>query len=365
LAETPNPNQSTAKAACILEVRSGRVLYAWNAAEEMPMASTTKVMTAMVALEYGQLDDIVTTSTNAYGVPGTSMYLMPGEQRTLEEMLYGLMLVSGNDAAVAIAEHIGGTLEGFYELMNNRALSLGAVHTHFASPNGLPTADHYTTAEDLARIAAAAMRIPMFREIVSTQRTTLPWEGHTYNRVLSNKNRLLAEYPGATGIKTGYTRAAGRCLVFGAVRNGMEVVGVVLNCSDWFDEAERLMDLAFTRYTSFTALAAGETAAVLPVDGGARETVRILVKGDLAAPLAANETPRVVLDLPERVRAPLAVGMPVGVAKLYAGDTLILQKVLVAGEGVPSQTFGDSLQRILTQWPLLAPEPSGDWGTAP
>ena len=205
-------------AAAVIEAETGRVLYAVNENVQLPMASTTKVMTALVAIENGQLSDLVTAGENAYGVPGTSIYLEKGESLTLEQLIYGLMLASGNDAAVAIAEHVGGSVGGFCALMNARAASLGCVNTHFVTPHGLPAADHYTTALDLCRIAQAAMEQPFFRRVVSTQRATIPWKNHPGDRVLNNKNRLLSTYPGALGIKTGYTKAAGRCLVFAAER---------------------------------------------------------------------------------------------------------------------------------------------------
>ena len=218
--------ETSAKAACVLELETGRVLFEQNARARLPMASTTKVMTALLAIENGDLSAPVTCSANAFGVPGTSIYLAEGETLTLEQMLYGLMLASGNDAAVAIAEHIGGSVPQFVQRMNARAAELGAANTHFANPNGLPDDTHVTTAYDLALIARAAMGNDTFRKIVSTQRAEIPWAGgHT--TVSSKQNRLLESYPGATGVKTGFTSRAGRCLVFGASRDGMELVGVV------------------------------------------------------------------------------------------------------------------------------------------
>ena len=202
--------RADAAAAVVLEAQTGRVLYAVNEMQTLPMASTTKIMTALVALENADLSDIVTTGDNAYGVPGTSIYLQKGEQLTLEQMLYGLMLASGNDAAVAIAEHVGGSVSGFCDMMNARARQIGCENTHFVTPHGLPAQQHYTTAYDLALIAREAMKNADFRRIVSTQRATLPWQGHDYDRVLTNKNRLLSAYPGALGIKTGYTRSGQR-----------------------------------------------------------------------------------------------------------------------------------------------------------
>ncbi len=196
--ETQSESVTTsASAAVVIDMETGRVLLSYHENEPLPMASTTKVMTALLALENGNLDDVVTVSQNAYGVPGTSIYLSLGEHIRLRDLLYGLLLASGNDAAVAIAEHIGGDVETFCRMMNQRAQELGCQDTVFVNPNGLPADGHHTTALDLALIAREAMSHELFREIVSTQRATIPWEGRSYDRVLNNKNRLLSDYEGA------------------------------------------------------------------------------------------------------------------------------------------------------------------------
>ncbi|NLT96773.1 MAG: D-alanyl-D-alanine carboxypeptidase, partial [Christensenellaceae bacterium] len=174
-----------------MEASTGRVLYQKNAFEKMPMASTTKIMTALVAIENSNLDDRVTVSPNASGIEGSSIWLSPGETMTLSDLLFGLMPASGNDAAVAIAEHVGGDVETFVGMMNDKAREIGAYNTHFVNPNGLPADNHYTTAYDLALISAYAMQNKMFREIVKTQYKTLPWEGHEWDRVVKNKNKIL------------------------------------------------------------------------------------------------------------------------------------------------------------------------------
>lgn len=174
---------TSAQAAAVIEQNSGRVLYNKNADQELPMASTTKIMTAAVALKYGNLSDVIEVSATAAGVEGSSMYLECGEKITLENLLYGLMLLSGNDAAVAIAEHIGGGVDGFVELMNKTASELGLSHTHFDNPNGLPSDTHYTTALELAKITRYAMSMPEFVQIVSTKSKTIPWEGKGYDRL--------------------------------------------------------------------------------------------------------------------------------------------------------------------------------------
>lgn len=344
--------ETSAKAACVLELSTGRVLFEHDMHKRLPMASTTKVMTALLAIERGDLSDSVTCSKNAYGVPGTSIYLAEGETLTLEEMLLGLMLSSGNDAAVAIAEHIGGSVAQFAGMMNERAAELGAVNTHFSNPHGLPDDTHLTTAYDLALIAREAMKNDTFRRIVSTQRASIPWEGRSYGRQLQNKNRLLSDYPGATGVKTGFTSRAGRCLVFGAQQGGMEVVGVVLGCSDWFDEAERLMDGCFETYTMTRMLGPLESAGQIAVTGGKREQAGMCLMGELSVPLAEGESAQVVLDVPEQVNAPVYPGMHLGTAKLVAGGRVYGECEVVASERVDSRHLTMDLYRVLSRWVL-------------
>ncbi|MBR3874312.1 MAG: D-alanyl-D-alanine carboxypeptidase [Clostridia bacterium] len=344
--------ETSAKSAILIEQTTGQVLLAHNAQQPLPMASTTKVMTALMALEYGKLDEIVTVSRNAYGVPGTSIYLDLGEHITLHDLLYGLMLASGNDAAIAIAEHIGGDVDTFCRMMTQRASELGCKDTVFINPNGLPAQGHHTTAYDLALIAREAMSHELFRQIVSTQRASIPWQGRSYSRILNNKNRLLSSYEGATGIKTGYTKAAGRCLVFGARRNALEVVGVVLNCSNWFDEAARLMDAGFEKYEFFTAFSQGETVRVLPVVDGTQETVCIQTAQALACPLTKGSVPVLAIELPDEVQAGLQLGETVGRAVLLAKGKEVCSVPLVAGETLARRDYAFELERVARNWTL-------------
>lgn len=347
---------SSAKSAVLIERGTGMVLLKCNENQPLPMASTTKVMTALMALEKGNLDEVVTVGRNAYGVPGTSIYLSLGEQITLRDLLYGLMLASGNDAAVAIAEHIGGDVDAFCRMMTERAAELGCENTVFVNPNGLPVDGHHTTAYDLALIAREAMNHELFREIVSTRRASIPWEGRSYNRILNNKNRLLSEYEGATGIKTGYTRAAGRCLVFGAKRDGLEVIGVVLNCGDWFNEAKRLMDLGFERYEQFTALGAGETVRVLPVKEGTQEAAYICAAGELSAPVPRGEIPALEYDIPDELTAGMSLGEQVGEARILLDGKTLASVPLVLTESLGTRDYGFELERVLRFWPLSGVE---------
>ncbi|WP_346026505.1 D-alanyl-D-alanine carboxypeptidase family protein [Beduinella massiliensis] len=344
---------TSAAAACVMEQSTGRVLFSYNADAKLPMASTTKVMTALLVFEQGNLSDEVVCTKNAYGVPGTSIYLNLGEKLTLEQMVTGLMLASGNDAAVAIAEHLGGSVEGFAQMMNERAKALGADNTHFITPHGLPMEGHYTTARDLTLIARQAMTIPRFRDLVSTQRASIPWEGRDYDRQLRNKNRLLSDYPGATGIKTGFTRAAGRCLAFGARRDGMELVGVVLNCGDWFDEAERLMDTCFEAYDMLTLFRAGQDARAVGVSGGMDRSVRAVSQTSLSVPVREGEEAKLVVDLPDTVQAPVYAGMELGTASAVLNGETLLTVPLVAARSVQAESFMTNIKTILLHWPLL------------
>ncbi|MBO4925709.1 MAG: D-alanyl-D-alanine carboxypeptidase [Clostridia bacterium] len=340
----------SARSAVLIEADTGRVLYEHNAHEALPMASTTKIMTALLALENGDLQDAVTAGPDAFGVPGTSIYLAQGETLSLGDMLLGLMLASGNDAAAAIAGHIGGTQEEFCRMMTARAAEIGCENTVFLTPHGLPAEGHHTTAWDLALIAREAMRLPAFREIVSTRRAEIPWAGHDYPRVLTNKNRLLSSYPGAVGVKTGYTKAAGRCLVFAAERDGLRLIGAVLNCPDWFDAAERILDEGFQHWQMVTLYSAGETVRRLPVRGGTAPYVRAVAAGDVAAPVSVNAWPDLEIDLPDALDAGVRKGDVIGAASLWDGGEAVVTVPLVAGETVEENTFRSRLRRILALW---------------
>ncbi|MBR6185132.1 MAG: D-alanyl-D-alanine carboxypeptidase [Clostridia bacterium] len=341
-----------ARAAILVESTTGRVLYEKNADERLPMASTTKIMTALLAIERGDPADIVTAGPNAFGVPGTSLYLSLGEQLTLEEMLYGLMLASGNDAAVAIAEHIGGTVEEFCGMMTARARELGCENTVFLTPHGLPAQGHYTTARDLSTITLSAMRLPLFRQIVSTQRVSLPWQDHGYDRVLANKNKLLSTYAGALGVKTGYTRAAGRCLVFAAEREELSLVGAVLNCPDWFDQAAAILDEGFAEWKMAKVLSKDETVRFVAVRGGTAEAVRVVAGADAAAPVRREDWPQLTISLPDLLDAGIRAGQQVGTASLVDHGQTLLTVPLLAAEDVPQRSFRTGWQRFLSFWLL-------------
>ncbi len=346
--------QADAVSSIIIEEETGRVLHSVNAHTPLPMASTTKIMTALLAIEHCALDEIVTAGKNAFGVPGTSIYLEESESLTMEQMLYGLMLASGNDAAVAIAEHVAGSVAAFCDMMNARAEEIGCTNTHFVTPHGLPADNHYTTAYDLALISREAMTNDVFRQIVSTQRATIPWVSRRYDRILNNKNRLLTNYDGAIGIKTGYTKAAGRCLSFAAQRDGMTLIGVVLNCPDWFDVSAQLLDHVFDRYEMKTAFEAGDVIAAVEVSGGVEKTVSVIAQSDVKAPFLKEEEPNIVISLPQTLPAGFKAGEIVGLVEMTLNGETIASVPIITKNSVQPRSFLTGLERDFSRWLLIS-----------
>lgn len=340
-----------AKAAVLIDGASGRILFAQNANKRLPMASTTKIMTAIVALEHSRLGEIVTAGKNASGVEGSSIYLSVGEELSMEHLLYGLMLRSGNDAAVAIAEHVAGSVDAFSEMMNTKAKELSA-NANFVNPHGLPAEGHEASALGMALIMRSAMTIPDFRTITSTTRKVIPWVGNEYSRVLENKNKLLTTYEGATGGKTGYTKAAGRCLVFSAKRNGLELIGVVLGCPTWFDTATTLLDYGFENYQSKTALASGQTAGTTTIHGGAIDSVAVVAGGELSSAIAVHQQFTVHYEYLSNLAAPIHKGDAIGTAYMKSGGEILASCPLLAAEDVEKWNFAAALRSVIRNWVL-------------
>lgn len=238
----PHTASASAAAEIAMELSTGKVLHEGNADCRLPMASTTKIMTAIIIVEDCDLDEVITVPDKAVGVEGSSIYLKKNEEIDIRDLLYGLMLRSGNDSATALAIHHSGSVEKFVEEMNLRAKQMGANDTSFKNPSGLPDDEHYTTARDLCNIACYAMRNDTFKEVVSTRN----YKGKF--RSYANKNKMLYSFEGANGVKTGYTVKAGRCLVSSAERNGMDVVTVVLNCPEMYERSKQLLNSAFNEY---------------------------------------------------------------------------------------------------------------------
>lgn len=257
----------SARAAILIESSSGDVIFEKNSHEKLPMASTTKIMTAIVALENGDITKNVTVSEKACGVEGSSIYLTAGEQLTLEDLLYALMLESANDSAAAIACEIAGGIDEFAVLMNETAERIGLTESHFTNPHGLDNEAHYTTAYDLAKLTAYALKNPEFRKIVSTYKHQIPLHGDEGIRVLLNHNKLLKISDNVIGVKTGFTKHSGRCLVSAAERDGVCVIAVTLNApNDWNDHTV-LHDIGFSAYRLEHLASVNQFSVKLPCPG--------------------------------------------------------------------------------------------------
>ena len=341
-------DETPAEASYLIEANSGRVLSAHNEHTHLPMASTTKIMTALLAIESGRLSETVTVPREAVGTEGSSMYLKEGEKLPLLDLVYGLMLTSGNDAAVAIACVLDGDTEVFAARMNARAAELDLRDTHFANPNGLHDSDHYTSAHDLCMLAKAAMRNDTFAAIVGT--TYYATEGAVEHR-LKNKNRLLWEYEGGVGIKTGYTKAAGKCLVFAAERGGMLLIGVLLNCPTMWNTAKTMLDEGFSTYRCRLFL--DERAVFsLPVQYGTKKALSAAPIRSILYPteIDGSETFTVRTALQNDLKAPVFAGTAVGTATLYRNGEAVLTVPITATDTVLPAGFSYYLQKAVERF---------------
>lgn len=284
-----------ARSAIALDKETGVVLYEKNAYEVIPMASTTKILTALVAINYGELDKEFTISERADKIHGSTIKYKEGEKVTLRELLYGLMFKSGNDAAIAIAEGISGSVEEFLKLMNEEALRLGATNTHFESPHGLDSDNHYTTAYDLALITAAAKRNKVFDDIVKSKEITK--EKHEFTRDYNNINKLLYSIPDCTGVKTGYTGKAGKCLVSSFDVNGREVIVVTLNCSARWQESKKIYEYVKGNFKEVTLKNKGDIVGEVKDKKG--KVIPIYVNEDIKLPIKNGENFNCKLEINE------------------------------------------------------------------
>ena len=316
-----------------MDVDSGRVLYEQNADAKMLIASTTKILTALVAIREGDLNDVVTVSREAAYTEGSSMYLKVGEKLTLETLLYGLLLCSGNDAAVAIAEHISGSQEDFAKLMNATAREIGMEHSSFANPNGLDHEDHYSTARDMARLACAAVENETLVRMASTRSVTIG------GRTMTNHNKLLNQIEGCIGLKTGYTMAAGRTLVSCVERNGQRLVAVTLqDGNDWADHAA-LYDYGFSTYPAKLGASLGQTIQRVQVENGMSATVPLVAADSFAWPLAEGESLELDVELAGSLRAPIRAGRRAGEAVFSVNGKEVGRVALLCGTALAAANF--------------------------
>ncbi|MFR3919881.1 MAG: D-alanyl-D-alanine carboxypeptidase family protein [Clostridia bacterium] len=345
---------------CVIFDRTSKtVMYGKNEELRSAMASTTKIMTATIALENGNLQDEITIDRKAAGTGGSRLGLKRGDKITLNDLLYGLMLRSGNDAAVAIAEHIGGSVEGFAELMNQKATELGLKDTHFVTPHGLDSSEHYTTALELAKLTDYALKNEKFAKIVATKSTTISINGNP--RQLSNTNELLGVLNGVIGVKTGFTNGAGRCLVTETKRGDMDIIVVVLGADTKKDRTKDSIKLIEYAFSNFTKVNIKEKAIEEFEKWGRINKKRILIiKGQKdtisldigkinteAIPVKETDKLEITINTINQLEAPVEKNTKVGTIIIKLNDNIIDSIDIVCGEKIERKTWLDYFKENL------------------
>ena len=339
----------SAETACLIDVDTGRVLYELHGDRKMRIASLTKIITAWIAVRSGKLSQVVTVSPNATRQEGSSIYLAQGEKQTLLALTYGLMLRSGNDAATAIAEFLGGSVPKFAQMMNHDVQRLGLVHSHFMNPHGLDDPMHFSTAHDMAVITATALKNPVFHQIVKTKYYSIPWANQPWERKMKNKNKLLWMMTTADGVKTGYTKKAGRCLASSATMHGHQVALVVLrDPSDWVDSAN-LLTYGLTAFDRSNLVQSTPLHLSASVRFGTLKSVPLVMRGQVFYPLLASEkslvsvTPLAV----KKLSAPVKVGQNAGKVQFRFAGRVIGQADLVTVQAVQAKGWFGRLREML------------------
>ena len=330
----------TALSAIVVEASTGHIIYARDENKKMFPASTTKMMTLIMALESDKLNEIVTVGKNAFGAEGSTLWLEVGDKIPLEDLLYGLIMHSGNDAAIAIAEHIDGDTKIFAEHMTKRARELGAYGTQFKNPNGLPDENHFTTAKDLATLAAHGFTLEKFEDIVSAKEKNFAWvKGEEH--LLRNENQMLWLYRGGNGIKTGYTDLAGRCLVSSAKRDGVQIIAVVLDSLYLWNDSIALLDYGFENVGTKTIVRKNETIKKIPVVSGRKKYIDVKTANKIVVPEFKNDSDayEVEYDIPKILTAPIKKGDTVGKISVKCDGKEIAATDIFAVESVEQKSF--------------------------
>lgn len=350
--ESKNANLNLdVKAAVLMDAETGKILYQQDGHKELPPASVTKVMTMLLALEAVEdgkvkLTDQVTISERAASMGGSQMYMEVGEVHTLEELLSGIAIVSANDACVAVAEYIAGSEEVFVEKMNQRAQELGMRDTHFVNTNGLPVAEHYTSAYDIAVMSRLLLKHEETREWFTTWQTTinvgLPGKEKEFG--LTNTNKLIKQYPGANGIKTGFTQEAGFCLSASATKEDTTLIGVVLGAKTSkirFEEVSKLLNYGFANYSSVTLADKGQRMKKVTLDKGEPHGFQALTTEKITVLVKKGEEKQASckVKIDKNLRLPLKKGDKVGTVTVYIGKKKVEAYDLVADRDVKKASF--------------------------
>ena len=353
-AEIQNNIPSTsANGMILMEKTTGRVLAEKNADEQLSIASTTKIVTALTVLN--NCDDIkrvVTINKKCVGIEGTSIYLREGEKLTIEDLLHGLMLRSGNDSAVALAYAVGGSIDGFCKMMNETAKKCGATGCNFTNPHGLEQEWHHCSARDLANISRFAMQNKEFARIVGTKQYRIAANDDTTGRVLQNKNKLLTRLDGADGVKTGFTKKAGRCLVSSCTRDGMTLICVVLNCGPMWEESERLLEYGFKNYSMKELLQPYFVCGTIDVQNSDKESVEVFSMKGFSYPMTEDEYQKVSVsfDYPTTLQAPVQKEKIVGKVSIKLNNDLLFEENIYTMEEVKSKFVRSGLKDLIYNW---------------
>jgi len=316
----------SARSAVLYQPDTNSFLYEKNPDERLSMASTTKIMTAVIALETLSADEIITPDKRALGIEGSSIYIKEGETFFAYDLIYALILSSANDAAEALAYRISGSIEAFAEKMNEKAAEIGAKNTHFNNPHGLDSVGHYTTARDLALISAYALKNEVLKEITSTKRKTI--ESNLTKRVLVNHNKLLSSYDGCIGMKTGYTKKSGRSLVSAAERDGLTFVAVTINApDDWLDHT-KMLNYGYATLARYVLCKRGDFTREISVIGAKSEKVTVYNKEGLTLILPKGEKIYSEMILPRYVIAPTNADTPIGTVIFKCSGEIIAKVFL-------------------------------------
>jgi|Deesub1362A_J573_1020465.scaffolds.fasta_scaffold00480_11 D-alanyl-D-alanine carboxypeptidase (penicillin-binding protein 5/6) len=331
----------SAPSAILMELEAGKVIWEKNSNVKRPMASTTKIMTALIALETLPVDKVVKVSKKATEIGEAEIYLTEGETITVENLLYGLLLRSGNDAAVALAEASAGSEKNFVKRMNTRAAEIGALNTHFANSHGLDGSSHYTTAYDLALITREALKNNIFRQIVSTREKNIPWPGEPYPRHLENHNKLLFKRSDVKGVKTGYTSKAGHCLVSLSQKGNIELLAVVLGAptsEDCYRDTELLLDYGLSHVIRKRVAKKGEPVAKIFL-ADAQKSFEAICEKDVLIVYNKNEPPVVDVQVDTSVKFPLKRGERVGKLVVRVGNEKLAEADILSSENVKGKSF--------------------------
>jgi D-alanyl-D-alanine carboxypeptidase (penicillin-binding protein 5/6) len=342
-ASTSLPPKVRGKSAILINLADGRVLFESDADTRRAIASTTKIMTGILSLETLPLEQVVTASKQADAAGESEIWLTPGEQLTVEQLLYALMVKSANDAAVALAEASAGSVEAYVEKMNTKAQELGLTNTHFANPHGLDSEEHYSSARDLALLAQYAMGNEEFRRIVGLEKVNIPWGGRDYDRVLESRNGLLGEVPFVDGVKTGYTRKAGFCLVGSGTREGLSLVSVILGEAtkdELYDDTVALLEYGFSRYRDVTLTEKNVTMAEMPVPFTIDRKLPLITQTALGCKVYLDDEIESAVTLNAPLVLPVAKGQVLGKVSYEVGGQPFSDVPLVAAEAIEAPTLG-------------------------